>query len=316
MKIYKKIKFIFGLVIFMLLPTAVLAQTIPNIYFENVASSSETKEINAFVNLSNLPTPTETEAFQVRVVFIKQTGDYDVSGNAIQACQDLQADGTNGDWFVGSINLNHEAQGYDRYTVERSNSSTIDVVSPSLSGNEISVTNRAVRLSVNYLFESAGEKKMMALLMFGHGENVFSLAGNNDCGLSREIDIKTVAIHEDATDDDADDADDDADGGAGAGTFTPPSAPIFGTITLDTINTLLEPAGVEIPLIQRFIEILLILAGFFLVVMIIYSGILLLVADSDEQAEQAKKNLTWAVYGTVIILLSKWIVDFVIKYLR
>lgn len=45
---------------------------------------------------------------------------------------------------------------------------------------------------------------------------------------------------------------------------------------------------------------------------IIYSGIMYITSAGDAtQAENAKKNLTWAIIGTVIIALSLTIVNFV-----
>lgn len=52
--------------------------------------------------------------------------------------------------------------------------------------------------------------------------------------------------------------------------------------------------------------------GIFAVAAIIYSGIMYITSGGDSaQAENAKKNLTWAIIGTVIISLSLAIVNFV-----
>lgn len=52
--------------------------------------------------------------------------------------------------------------------------------------------------------------------------------------------------------------------------------------------------------------------GIFAVAAIIYSGIMYITSAGDSaQAENAKKNLTWAIIGTVIIALSLAIVNFV-----
>ena len=69
------------------------------------------------------------------------------------------------------------------------------------------------------------------------------------------------------------------------------------------------------PLLINTINILLILAGIFFVGAVIYSGIMLVQADSDDVAAKAKKNLTWAVIGAIIVILSNWIVPFIIGIL-
>jgi hypothetical protein len=52
--------------------------------------------------------------------------------------------------------------------------------------------------------------------------------------------------------------------------------------------------------------------GIFAVGAIVYSGIMYITSGGDStQAENAKKNLTWAIIGTVIISLSMVIVNFV-----
>ena len=52
--------------------------------------------------------------------------------------------------------------------------------------------------------------------------------------------------------------------------------------------------------------------GIFAVGAVIYSGIMYITSGGDStQAENAKKNLTWAIIGTVIISLSMVIVNFV-----
>lgn len=66
------------------------------------------------------------------------------------------------------------------------------------------------------------------------------------------------------------------------------------------------------PLLVNMINILLILAGIFFVGAVIYSGIMLVEASSDEVAMKAKKNLGWAAIGAIIVILSNWIVPFII----
>ena len=66
------------------------------------------------------------------------------------------------------------------------------------------------------------------------------------------------------------------------------------------------------PLLVNTINLLLILAGIFFVGSVVYSGIMLVQASSDDVAAKAKKNLTWSVIGAVIVILSNWIVPFII----
>lgn len=67
------------------------------------------------------------------------------------------------------------------------------------------------------------------------------------------------------------------------------------------------------PLLVNLINILLILAGIFFVGAIIYSGIMLVQASSDDVAAKAKNNMVWAAIGAVIVILANWIVPFIIS---
>lgn len=62
------------------------------------------------------------------------------------------------------------------------------------------------------------------------------------------------------------------------------------------------------PVLFRLIQVLLTLAYIFFVVAIIYSGIILATADSDDKAVTAKKNLTWAAIGALVVIAANWIV--------
>ena len=67
-------------------------------------------------------------------------------------------------------------------------------------------------------------------------------------------------------------------------------------------------------LIVGVINWMLILAGILAVVALIYSGIMYITAGGNaDQAAKAQKNITWAVIGIVIILLSLAIVNWVIN---
>lgn len=71
--------------------------------------------------------------------------------------------------------------------------------------------------------------------------------------------------------------------------------------------------GSDLPSIaNNTFEWLLGFMGIFAVGAVIYSGIMYITSGGDStQAENAKKNLTWAIIGTVIISLSLVIVNFV-----
>jgi len=67
------------------------------------------------------------------------------------------------------------------------------------------------------------------------------------------------------------------------------------------------------PVLTRLIFILLTIAYILFVIAIIYSGIMLATADSDDKAVTAKKNLTWAVIGAIIVIAANWVVPTVIE---
>ncbi|MFA6493384.1 MAG: pilin [Patescibacteria group bacterium] len=65
-------------------------------------------------------------------------------------------------------------------------------------------------------------------------------------------------------------------------------------------------------LIVTVINWLLALGGTLAVVAIIYSGIIYITAGADEaKAENAKKNLVWAITGIVVILLSLVLINWI-----
>ena len=270
----------------------------PSISFGTIPSSSDSN-VAAQLTISGLPTSHDEVAEQARVVFMKYQPDSSVvpspNFSAKQACQEMQANSSQ--WFVGSINLDYPQDGTTNYTFEKSG--RVSINSPAASGNTLNVTGGQVQVTANYDFNSTGDKQIIAFLMHNPAGFDFTLAGSNDCNKA----VKIISQNVNITSDDPP-------------TFESPSTPVFGTISLGTITTLLEPSSGQIPLIERFVEIMLILAGFFLVTMIIYSGIILLIADSEDQASKAKNNLTWSVYGTVIILIANWLVDYIINFLR
>lgn len=66
-------------------------------------------------------------------------------------------------------------------------------------------------------------------------------------------------------------------------------------------------------LVVGIINILLFFAGAAAVFAIIYSGIMYITASGDvAKAEAARKNLTWAITGIILVLLSLAIVNWVI----
>lgn len=69
------------------------------------------------------------------------------------------------------------------------------------------------------------------------------------------------------------------------------------------------------PLLMNLINILTILAGIFFVVSVIYSGIMLIQAPSDDVAAKAKRNLVWSATGAVVVMLANWIVPYIIYLL-
>lgn len=66
------------------------------------------------------------------------------------------------------------------------------------------------------------------------------------------------------------------------------------------------------PLLMNLINILSILAGIFFVTTVIYSGIMLVQASSDDVAAKAKRNLIWSAIGAILVILSNWIVPYII----
>jgi|GEM_PF-5623827 len=69
------------------------------------------------------------------------------------------------------------------------------------------------------------------------------------------------------------------------------------------------------PLLMNAINILTILAGIFFVISVIYSGIMLVQASSDDVAAKAKRNLVWSAVGAVVVMLANWIVPYIIYVL-
>ncbi len=65
-------------------------------------------------------------------------------------------------------------------------------------------------------------------------------------------------------------------------------------------------------LITSIINWLLGFGGILAVIAIVYSGIMYMTAGSDQaKAENAKKNLTWAIIGVVVILLALFIINLI-----
>ena len=296
--------------LFFVVPSLALAQSAPSISLGSIPAESDSS-VDVPLTISGLP-ENYNDARQVRVVFMK----HDAEGGAVavptfsaaRACSEMQSQPNK--WYVGSINIDYPSFDGADYTFETS--ARVSVVSPTASGNTLHVTNGKIELNARYNFTNTGDsKKIYAFMMFNPDSTDFTFDYSNDCRkvtqlVSHIIDITSI-------DKDADKDEDDDDG---SGALFVPGMPEFGTISLGTISTLLEPSNGTIPLVNKFIDILLLLAGFFLVTMIIYSGIILLTADTEDQAAKAKNNLTWAVYGTITILLANWLVDFIIRFLN
>lgn len=86
---------------------------------------------------------------------------------------------------------------------------------------------------------------------------------------------------------------------------------------LGTIN--FDPTKVHsIPeIIAAIINLLLMLVGSLAVLAIVYSGVMYITASGDQtRAETAKKNLTWAIMGIVIVALSFLVVEIVSRTLQ
>lgn len=67
-------------------------------------------------------------------------------------------------------------------------------------------------------------------------------------------------------------------------------------------------------LVVGIINLLLELAAGFVIFAIIYSGIMYITAGGDTtKAEAARKNITWAIIGIIVISLSLVIVNFAIR---
>ena len=80
------------------------------------------------------------------------------------------------------------------------------------------------------------------------------------------------------------------------------------------LGTIIPPASIlptTIPgLVDNILTWLLTFAGAFAVLAVIYSGFMYITAGSDsDQAEKAKKNLTWAIIGVVLVAMSVLIVS-------
>jgi hypothetical protein len=67
-------------------------------------------------------------------------------------------------------------------------------------------------------------------------------------------------------------------------------------------------------LVSAIIDWLLVLAGALAVIAIIYSGLMYITSGGDTaKAENAKKNLIWAIIGVVVIALALVIVNTVVN---
>lgn len=72
----------------------------------------------------------------------------------------------------------------------------------------------------------------------------------------------------------------------------------------DILPNMLQFSGFD-GIFQAIFEFILEIAGILVVIAIIYSGIRYIMAGADANAAAvAKKNLTWAIIGLVIILLA------------
>ncbi|MDO8471916.1 MAG: pilin [bacterium] len=115
----------------------------------------------------------------------------------------------------------------------------------------------------------------------------------------------------------------DSGGGGGTTTITidDPKTKSFGTATVKGFSFagLFGGGGSTLdlntfPIINTLLTSLLYLAGFLLVITIIYSGIILIRSTSDEEAVKAKQNLLWALTGAFVIVIARWLVDTIIKF--
>ncbi|MCL5407151.1 MAG: pilin [Patescibacteria group bacterium] len=96
------------------------------------------------------------------------------------------------------------------------------------------------------------------------------------------------------------------------GTTTTTAGKAFDLGKLGTVQFLPTKVNSASDLIVLVINWLLGLAGTLAVVAIIYSGIMYMMAGSDEaKAEAAKKNLIWAITGVVVILLAFVIITWI-----
>lgn len=126
------------------------------------------------------------------------------------------------------------------------------------------------------------------------------LASDNTTVLSENTKSYTLSA--------ATDGGDDGDG-EGNGTGTGLNLGALGTISFPStkINSPQE-------LITAIIGWLLFILGALAVVAVIYSGLMYITAGSDPtRAEAAKKNLTWAIIGIVIVALSYVLVEWVAR---
>lgn len=74
--------------------------------------------------------------------------------------------------------------------------------------------------------------------------------------------------------------------------------------------------GTDFPILGVILKSLLYLAGLFLLLGVVYSGIILIRSTSDDEAAKAKKNLTWLVIGSFLVVMSNWILDTVINFFK
>lgn len=95
------------------------------------------------------------------------------------------------------------------------------------------------------------------------------------------------------------------------------NVPDFRDIITDPLFPQSNFTGNITDLLDAIIQWLLLIAGCLAVIAIVVSGIMYIISGGDPtKAETAKKNLTWAIIGLVIILASSLIVFIVIHILH
>ncbi len=107
---------------------------------------------------------------------------------------------------------------------------------------------------------------------------------------------------------------------SGGKTVTPTPGSSSAKASFGDIGTIIFPPtkiGSIRDLIVAIIDWLLALAGALAVIAIIYSGLMYITAGGDPtKAENAKKNLIWAIIGVVVIALALVIVNTVVNVLQ